>query len=88
MAAPVVAKIGKIIPVICEQRLTLAAYGASIYDSIRRTVDPASLSRSRLKEFKLHRMTVENHSDLELLPDISKSYSVMKYLDHLSTYLE
>ena len=30
---------------------------------------------------------VENHNDPESLPDISKSYSIMKYLDQLPTHL-
>ena len=88
LTAPRVARIGKVIPVICEQRLTLAAYGADIYTSIGRTVEPALLSRSRLREFKMHRATVENHNDPESLPEISKSYTIMKFLDQLPTYLQ
>ena len=86
--APQMARIGKVIPAICEQRLMLAAYGAAIYDSIGRTIDPESLGRARLRRFKLHRTIVENHSENRNLPDISKSYTVIKYLEQLPTYLQ
>ena len=89
LIAPRVPRIGKIIPVICEQRLTLAAYGASIYQSIGRDVEPAILNRARLREFKLHKATVDNHNEPDPLPDISKTYTtIMKFLDQLPTYLE
>ena len=55
LTAPQIPRFEKVIPAICEQRLTLAANGASIYESIGRTIDPASLNRARLREFKLHR---------------------------------
>ena len=85
--APQVPRIGQVIPAICEQRLTMAAYGSSIYESVLRPIDPASLNRATLREFKAHRTMVENHTNPELLPEISKSYSIMKYLDQLPTYL-
>ena len=87
LVAPQVPRAGQVIPAICEQRLTLAAYGSSIYESTSRPIDPASLSRNRLREFKAHRTMVENHNNPESLPEISKSYSIMKYLDQLPTYL-
>ena len=71
--APQVPRVGQVIPAICEQRLTMAAYGSSIYESISRAIDPVSLSRARLREFKAHRNMVENHNDPESLPEISKS---------------
>ena len=42
VTAPRVAIIGKVIPVICEQRLTLAAYAAAIYNAIGRNIEPAT----------------------------------------------
>ena len=88
LTAPRVARIGKDIPVICKQRLTLAAYGAAIYQSIGREVEPGNCNRVRLREFKLHKATVDNHNDPDPLPEISKSYTVMKFLDQLPTYLQ
>ena len=85
--APQVPRVGQVIPAICEQRLTMAAYGSSIYESISRPIDLPSLNRTRLREFNTHRTMVENHNDPESLPEISKSYSIMKYLDQLPTYL-
>ena len=87
IVAPQVPRTGQVIPAICEQRLTTAAYGSHIYESIARPIDPASLNRARLREFKTHRTMVENHNDPKTLPEISKSYSIMKYLDQLPTYL-
>ena len=46
------------------------------------------MNRARLREFKLHRTTVENHSEPESLPEINKSYTVIKYLEQLPTYLQ
>ena len=65
VVAPQVPRTGQVIPAICEQRLTLAAYGSSIFESISRTINPASLNRVRLREFKAHRAMVENHNDPE-----------------------
>ena len=87
LVVPQVPRIGHVIPAICEQRLTMAAYGASIYKSIGRTIEPACLNRARLREFKAHRTMVENHNNPESLLGISKLYSIMKYLDQVPTYL-
>ena len=87
IVAPQVPRAGKVIPAICEQRLLMAAYGASIYELIGREITPVSLSRARLKQFKLHKAMVDNHNEPEQLPDISKTYSTMKFLDQLPTYL-
>ena len=65
----------------------MVAYGSSIYESVSRAINLASLSRARLRECKVHRTIVENHNGPESLPEISKSYSIMKYLDQLPTYL-
>ena len=88
LTAPSVPRIGKVIPVICEQRLALAAYGAAIYRSIGRNVEPAILNRVRLREFKLQKATVDNHNDPDPLPEISKTFNIMKFLDQLPTYLQ
>ena len=85
--APMVPRIGHAIPAICEQRLALAAYGAKLYQSIGRPVVSATLSRSRLREFKNHKSMVDNHNEPENLPDISKSYTIMKFLDQFPTHL-
>ena len=43
-----VPRIGKIVPAVCEKKLNLAAYGAAVYQSISRGIDPTSINRSRL----------------------------------------
>ena len=50
--APNVAKPGKYILTICEQRLMLAVYGAKVYTSISRPIVTVNLSKSRLNELK------------------------------------
>ena len=87
LVAPQVPHTGRVILAICEQMLMMAAYGAAIYKSTGRTINPAGLSRARLKEFKLHKAMVDNHNYLEAPPEISESDTVMKYLDQLRTCL-
>ena len=65
----------------------MADYGAAIYKSIGRDIKPAGLSRGRLRQFKLHKAMVDSHNDPEQLLDISKLYTIMKFLDQLTTYL-
>ena len=85
--APLIPRTGHAIPAICEQRLALAAYGAKLYNSVRRPVTSAILNRSRLREFKNHKNMIDNHNDPESLPEISKSYTIMKFLDQFPTHL-
>ena len=87
LRAPQVPRPGHTIPAMCEQRLALAAYAAKIYNSVGRTVNGNILSRRRLMSFKSHKEMVENHNEPESLPDISKTFTVMKYLDQLPTHL-
>ena len=54
LQAPLIPKPGHFIPAVCEQRLQLAAYGASIYYSIGRDINTGMLNRERLREFKKH----------------------------------
>ena len=85
--APDIAKPGKSIPTICKQRLILAVYVTKLYTSISRPKATANLSRSRLKELKQHKSLVENHEELYSLETISKTFTAMKFLDQLPTYL-
>ena len=86
--APQVPKPGQPISAICEQRLILAAYTATIYDLTGRVVTTAILTRTHLNLMKKHKATVDNHSEPDSLPEISKSFTVMKFLDQLPTYLK
>ena len=87
LVAPNIPRPGLQIPAICENRLTLAAYGATIYSSINRTYDTASLSRARLREFKKHKEMVSNHTEPDALPSINKTFTVTKFLDLFPTHL-
>ena len=87
LTAPMVPKVGISIPAICEQRLALAAYAASIYHSVARPVTSAILNRNRLREFKNHKTMIDNHNEPENLPEITKSYTIMKFLDQFPTHL-
>ena len=79
---------GTSIPAISEGRLQLCAYVTGIYKRIGRTVDATTLSRNRLTEFKYHKEVVDNHDDPDSMPPISKTFGIMKMLEHFPTYLE
>ena len=85
--APRVNKPGQSIPTVCEQRLTLAAYGAKCYTLVNHPVETTNLTRSRLREFKKHLNVVDCHKDPDTISDVSKTFTVMKFLDQLPTYL-
>ena len=83
ITAPQVPRPGHSVPSLCEQRLKIAAYGAKIYEQIGREVTPIALNRIRLREFKNHQEMIANHSDPDPLPDLSKSFTIQKFLDQL-----
>ena len=85
--APRVARLGQSIPTICEQRLTYAAYGAKCYNLIGRNVEEANLGRVRLQEFKKHLNLIDSHTDPDTIDDVTKTFTVMKFLDQFPTYL-
>lgn len=78
---------GHSIAAICEKRLRLACYGARLYDLIGRPIAADSLSRARLRQFEKHQQTIENHEDPENMPEISKSFGIMKALDMFPMHL-
>ncbi len=79
---------GTSIPAIAESRLQICAYGSRIYKRIGRNVDATTLSKNRLTEFKYHKEAVDNHDDPDSMPPISKTFGIMKMLEHFPTYLE
>ena len=87
LQAPMIPRPGISIPSICEQRLQIAAYGAKTYNSIGRSITTASLSRERLREFRKHQDMIENHTEPDSLPELSKTFTVQKFLDQFPTYL-
>ena len=87
LQAPQIPRPGQTIPAMCEQRLALAAYAAKIYNAIGRPVNSNVLTRRRLTCFKSHKDMVENHNEPGSLPEIGKTFTVMKYLDQLPTHL-
>ena len=78
---------GHSIPAISEKRLKLACYGSRIYSLIRRPITADSLSRNRLRQFEQHQITIEDHTEPETLPVISKTFGIMRALDILPTHL-
>jgi len=87
LTPPMVPRPGQSIPTICERRLVIASYGAKLYRSIGRDITTASLNRERLRELQRHQEMVENHKEPDALPELSKSFTVQKFLDQLPTYL-
>ena len=78
---------GHSVPAISEKRLKLACYGAKIYNLLGRNITSDSLSRARLRSFEKHQATIEEHTEPEALPAISKTFGIMKALDLLPTHL-
>ena len=76
------------LPAISESRLITCAYGASLYAMIGRVPNAVNLSRNRLTEFKTHKETAANQDDPEGLQPISKTFGIMKLLEHFPTFLE
>ena len=75
------------IPSVCEKRLKLAASGARLYSKIERDISQDSLNRTRLKLIEKHLKLVEDHSDPESLPQVSKTFGIMRAMDQVPTYL-
>ena len=88
LTAPQVPKPGHEIPYLCEHRLKLAAYGAKLYAFVGRdTITADMLTKMRLREFRNHQNVVDNHIDPDSLPEISKTFTLAKFLDQFPTYL-
>ena len=84
----VISSPGMNIPSLCENRLCMAAYGAGIYQIMGRVpILPDSLNRIRLRQFNLHRDMIENHAAPEALPELSKTFGIMKIIDQFPAYL-
>ena len=84
---PRIPKPGQSIPITCEQRLTIVAYGAKCYAPVGRPVQTTNLNRARLGEFKNHLNLIDNHTDPDTINDVTKTFTVMKFLDQFPTYL-
>ena len=63
------------------------AYRADIYEMIGHPIDPNSLSTNRLKQLKHHRKTIKNHNNPDSLPEVSKSFDIMKAINMFPTFL-
>ena len=67
--------------------MVLTVYGAEIHKMIGRPINPNSLSKNRLKQIKHHRTTIENYSNPDSLPEISKLFGIMKAIDMFPDFL-
>ena len=52
-----------------------------------RTLETDLLSRARMRDISKHKEMVENHTEPTDLPIISKTFTIMKFLDQFPTYL-
>ena len=75
------------ISAICEKRLIAAAYTAKIYDMIGRNIDHHTMNRERLKLFDAHRLLIKQHEDPEKLPQVSKTFGIVKAMDLVPGHL-
>mmetsp|Transcript_14822 Transcript_14822/g.21197 ORF Transcript_14822/g.21197 Transcript_14822/m.21197 type:complete len:154 (+) Transcript_14822:41-502(+) len=78
---------GHSIPAICEKCLKWAAYGARVYNMIRRAITADSLSRTRFCVFEELHHVIKEHDEPESLPIISKTFRVMKAIDAIPVHL-
>ena len=78
---------GHNITALCETRTVLTAYEAEIYEIIGRPIDPKSLLKNLLKQLKNHRTITENHNNPDSLPEVSKSFVIMKAIGVFPTFL-
>ena len=78
---------GHSIPAIAEKRLKLACYASKIYNILDRPLTADILSRSRLRQFEQHQVTINEHREPEQMPQISKTFGIMKALDMFPIHL-
>ena len=78
---------GFAIPAICEKRLISAAYTARIYSMIGRGIDNNSMNRARLKKFDAHKKLIDEHQDPEKLPQVTKTFGIIKAMDLVPGHL-
>ena len=75
------------IPSVCEKKLKLAANGARLYAKINRPITSEALDRTRLKLIEKHLKLVDEHTDPENLPQVSKTFGIMRAMDLIPGYL-
>ena len=79
--------LGHNIPDLCETSMVLTDYGAEIYKMDGCPINPNSLLTNRLKQLKHHRTTIKNHNNPDSLPEVRKSFGIMKAIDMFPTFL-
>ena len=75
------------VPAICEKQLVSTACSTRIYEMIGWTINPASMNRARLKKFDEHHSLMEEHEDPEKLPQVSKTFGIVKAMDLIPGHL-
>ena len=78
---------GFAIPAICEKRLISAAYTAKMYSMIGRDIDNNTMNRARLKKFDAHKRLIDEHQDPEKLPQVTKTFGIIKAMDLVPGHL-
>ena len=86
-APPTIPNPGYPIPAICEKRLISAAYTAKIYAMIGREINMTTMNRERLNKFDAHKKLVDEHEDPERLPQVSKTFGIIKAMDLIPGHL-
>ena len=79
--------LGYSISAIAERRMKQATYVARIYNMINRVIDLNTMSRNRLRLYDDYRRMLEEHEDPERLPEVSKSFGIVKAMDLLPGHL-
>ena len=86
-ATRVIPNPGFSISAISERRMKQATYVARIYNLINRVIDHNTMSRERLRFYDEYKRMVEDHEDPERLPEVSKSFGIVKAMDLVPGHL-
>ena len=78
---------GHSISAISERRMKQATYVAKIYNLINRVIDLNTMSRDRLRMYDEYRKMIKEHEDPERLPEVSKSFGIVKAMDLIPAHL-
>ena len=78
---------GQQVGMLSESRLTLAVYAAGLYSSINRVPQGENMTMSHLEYLRLHKSAIDSYTIPAALPELSKSFSIMKALESFELHL-
>jgi ribosomal protein L29 len=82
-----VPNLGYSISALSERRLKAAVYTAKVYHMIGRELTNETLNRQRIRLLSEHRTLLEDHEDPEKLPQVSRTFGIIKAMDQVPSHL-